>query len=125
MSDQGVDESKQIPFMAKALPAVNKEEPVVRSRPLHEFLKSVMPNIDGHMASSVILTDEPPKWCGESEEDEHYEKVQEIKNAITQQQHNRAVLKMEDFERLRGSSDLDEPKTWALHTRPPKADVCE
>jgi hypothetical protein len=117
MSDQGVDESKQIPFMAKALLAVNKEEPVVRSRPLHEFLKSVMPNIDGHMASSVILTDEPPKWCGESEEDEHYEKVQEIKNAITQQQHNRAVLKMV---RLHVSDNLDEPDT-----RPPLADACE
>jgi hypothetical protein len=107
MSDQGADRPKQ-------------------SRPLHEFLRAAMPTLDGHLASSVILTDEPPRWCGESEEDEHYyEKVQEIKNAITQQQHNRAVLKMEEFERFNRSDELDDPKTWALHTRPPLADVCE
>ena len=89
MSDQGADRPKQI-------------------RPLHEFLRAAMPTLDGHLASSVILTDEPPKYYGEREEDENYNKIQEIKNAITQQQHNRAVLKAGEFERLHGS---DEPKT--------------
>lgn len=87
MSDQGVDQPKQI-------------------RPLHEFIRAaVPPRIDGHVASSVILTDEPPKWYDKSE-DEHYDKFQEVKNVLTQRQHNYVVLNMKDLH-----DDLDESDT--------------
>lgn len=87
MSGQGVDQPKQI-------------------RPLHEFLRAALPpRKDGHVASSVILTDEPPKWYDKSE-DENYDKVQEVKNVLTQRQHNYVVLKMKNLH-----DDLDESDT--------------
>ena len=151
MSDQGVGEPKQVPFMAKALLAVNEEEekqktleylmsPFDKRRdgepkvhlvlsgppaagmtfPLHYFLKRAV-TVDDSENNSGGGT--PPELFEVEEEvDKNYDKVQETKNAFTQHQHNRAVLKIEKIERVHHS---DEPKTWTLHTRPPKADACE
>lgn len=135
MSDQGADEEEKRKTFEYLMSRVDKKrdgEPKVHlslsgppatgmTFPLHYFLKRAMTVDDSENNSGGGAP--PPELfeVEEEEEDKYYDKVQEIKNAITQQQHNRTVLKMEEFERLHRSGDLDEqPKTWAFHTRPPK-----
>jgi hypothetical protein len=77
------------------------------------------------LTCSVILCDEPPKWYNDADaEDKHYDKVQETKNALTQHQHNRSVLKMEEHEgrsfRLQQNIYTDDPRTWAFCTNKPR-----
>jgi len=91
--------------------------------PLHEFIRCARKqdaiDKDCHLGDSVILCDEPPKWYSEAEpEDKNYDKVQETKNVMTQHQHNRSVLKMEENKdrefRMRQNVTADAPKAWAF-----------
>lgn len=73
----------------------------------------------------MVLCDEPPDWYNDPKaEGKNYEKVQETKNALTQHQHNRSVLKMEDHEgrqfRLQQNIYTDDPRTWAFCTNQPR-----
>jgi len=82
-------------------------------------------NIDGHLGACVILCDEPPKWYSDADaEDKNYDKVQETKNVLTQHQHNRSVLKMEEHEgrsfRLQHNICTDDPRAWAFCTNKPR-----
>lgn len=61
-------------------------------------------------------------WEPQTREEELYYRVQETKNILTQHQHNRAVLKLEEFERLQPKCLGNDPRTWA---RPPAADARE
>lgn len=54
--------------------------------PLSVFVREAR-EIDGHLGTTIVLCDEPPKWY----DDDHYAKVQETKNVFTQHQINRAM----------------------------------
>lgn len=56
--------------------------------PLSVFVRDAL-EIDGHLGTTIVLCDAPPKW-----DDDHYARVQETKNVLTQHQINRAMVNM-------------------------------